>query len=243
MTVYNDIIEKLKRKKIHMTLIDPASQDIESSGRIAEAAERAGTDFIMIGGSTRINSELMDKTIGAIKSKTSLKTIIFPGSPEMISPRADAIYYMSLMNSRNIDFIIGHQVKTSLFLRQLAIETIPMAYLIFEPGMTVGRVGEANLIKRDDSDTALLYALAAETFGMKLVYLESGSGSPTYVSENVIKKIKEYVKIPVIVGGGIRDKNAAEKLAAAGADIIVTGTIVERSRNVYEALQEIISSI
>ncbi len=243
MSVYGDIIDKLKRKKVHMTLIDPASQSLQESARIAIEAERAGTDFIMIGGSTRINSELMDKTVEIIKAKTSLKTIIFPGSPEMISSKADAIYYMSLMNSRNIEFIIGHQVKTSLLLRKLAIETISMAYLVFEPGMTVGRVGEANLIKRDDCDTALLYAIAAETFGMKLIYLESGSGSPTYVSESVVKRIKDYIRIPVIVGGGIRTREAAESLANAGADIIVTGTIVERNSNVYEALHDIISSI
>lgn len=243
LNVYNDILNALKYKKLHMTLIDPASQPVCKSVELAEKADKAGTDFFLIGGSTDITTFLLDKTIKEIKKKTDKKIIIFPGSSTMISKYADAIYYMILMNSRNIEYIMGHQVRSSILLKNLGIETISMGYIIFEPGMTVGKIGNANLIKRDDELTALSYALAAEFLGFKIIYLESGSGSPTYISENVIKKIKEKVKIPIIVGGGIRTFETARKVIEAGADIIVTGTLLEKSNNVYNDLKDIINAI
>lgn len=243
LNVYSEILNALKHKKLHMTLIDPASQPVCKAVEIAEKADKAGTDFFLIGGSTNINSSLMDDTIKEIKKITGKRLIIFPGSSTMISRYADAIYYMVLMNSNNIDYVMGHQVKASILLKNLGIETIPMGYLIFEPGMTVGKIGKANLIRRDDELTALSYALAAELLGFKMLYLESGSGSPTYISENVIRKIKEQIKIPLIVGGGIRTCETARKVIEAGADIIVTGTLLEKSNNVYNDLKSIINAI
>jgi phosphoglycerol geranylgeranyltransferase len=236
-------METLKYKKVHMTLIDPAAQAPDRSVELAEKADKAGTDFFLIGGSTNIDSDLMDKTIKGIKAKTDKQVIIFPGSRSMISHYADAIYYMMLMNSTNIEYIVGHQIKSANILKMMGIETIPMGYLIFEPGMTVGRVGNAKLIGREDENTALSYAVAAEFFGFKLIYLEAGSGAPEPVSCNVIRKIKEYVKIPVIVGGGIRDYGKAKSIIDAGADIIVTGTVIEKHENPYMALKDIISAI
>ena len=233
----------LKYKKVHMTLIDPAAQPPEKSGELAEKADRAGTDFFLIGGSTDINSHLMDITIEKIRAKTEKQIIIFPGSRTMISRYADAIYYMMLMNSTNIDYIVGHQIGSASVLKKLGIETIPMGYLVFEPGMTVGRVGNARLIGREDENTALSYAVAAEFFGFKLLYLEAGSGAPEPVGCNVITRIKEAVNIPVIVGGGIRDYEKARSVLDAGADIIVTGTVVEKHENPYIALKDIINAI
>ncbi len=226
-----------------MTLIDPAAQPPEKSGDLAEKADRAGTDFFLIGGSTDINSHLMDITIEKIRAKTEKQIIIFPGSRTMISRYADAIYYMMLMNSTNIDYIVGHQIGSASVLKKLGIETIPMGYLVFEPGMTVGRVGNARLIGREDENTALSYAVAAEFFGFKLLYLEAGSGAPEPVGCNVITRIKEAVNIPVIVGGGIRDYEKARSVLDAGADIIVTGTVVEKHENPYIALKDIINAI
>ncbi len=243
VNVYKNIMETLKYKRVHMTLIDPAAQSPDRSVELAEKADKAGTDFFLIGGSTDIDSQLMDKTISRIKEKTEKQVIIFPGSRSMISRYADAIYYMMLMNSNNIDYIVGHQIGSAPILKMMQIETIPMGYLVFEPGMTVGRVGNARLIGRDDENTAMSYACAAEFFGFKLIYLEAGSGAPEPVGCNVIKKIKESVKIPVIVGGGIRDYLKAKSIIDAGADIIVTGTVLERHENPYIALKDIISAI
>lgn len=243
MNVYTRLKETAAKRKVHMTLIDPASQNIKRSTEIAVEAEKAGTDFFMIGGSTSIDMKVMDETIKSIKSNTNTPVIIFPGSSSMISSYADAIYFMSLLNSRNPDFIIGHQVKAAPFLRKMGVETIPMGYLVFSPGMTVGKVGEANLIDNKSPEPAVSYALAAQMMGMKLIYLEAGSGSPETVDPKVVKAVKEVAEVPLIVGGGIRSAEKAALIASSGADIVVTGTIVEKTGKVMEALKPIVEAI
>ncbi len=243
MTVYSEILSLTKTRKVHMTLIDPASQDIDRSCEIAMEAEKAGTDFLMIGGSTEINEEAMDETIKEIRKKCLKKIIIFPGSSSMISRYADAIYFMSLMNSRNPEFIVGHQAKAAPYLKKMGIETIPMGYLVFHPGMTVGKVGEANLIDNDGMENAIGYSLTAEMMGMKLVYLEAGSGSPVTVNPEIVSEVKKKISIPLIVGGGIRTPENAKRIADSGADIIVTGTIAEKADKVRDALRPIIDAV
>ncbi len=243
MNVYASIMETLKYKKVHMTLIDPAAQSCDRAVELATKADKAGTDYILIGGSTDIDSSLMDKVILKIKNTVDRKIIIFPGSRTMISRYADALYFMMLMNSNNREYLIGHQYRSAIWLKTLGIETISMGYLVFEPGMTVGRVGNAELIPRDDENTALSFGLAAQFYGFKLLYLEAGSGAYAPVSENVIKKLKKNLDIPLIVGGGIRDFEKARAVLDAGADIIVTGTVIEKCDNPYDALKNIINAI
>ncbi len=243
MKIYSQICELARNRKVHMTLIDPASQDISRSTEIAVEAERAGTDFLMIGGSTSIDMKSMDDTIENIKKKTTKPVIIFPGSSSMISGHADAIYFMSLLNSRNPDFIVGHQVKAAPYLKKMGIETIPMGYLVFDPGMTVGKVGEADLIDNKKEDSAIAYSLAAQMMGMKLIYLEAGSGAPVTVNPKIVRAVKSQIDVPLIVGGGIRTRESASLIAKAGADIVVTGTIVEKADKVYDALKPIIQEI
>ncbi len=226
-----------------MTLIDPAFQDPDKAGIIAENAELAGTDYIMIGGSTSVTREKLEGTIEKIKLHSSRKIIIFPGSSETISPHADAIYFMSLLNSSDPEFIIGHQAKAAPHLRKMGIETISMGYMVFVPGMTVGRIGRANLIPADGKELAVSYSIAAEMLGMKLIYLEAGSGASEIVNPAIIKAVKGSVSIPVIVGGGIRTPETAKKISRMGADVVVTGSIVERTENVAGALKPIIDAI
>ncbi|AKA49100.1 geranylgeranylglyceryl phosphate synthase [uncultured archaeon] len=243
MSIYEEITSSIRKKRIHMTLIDPAAQGSDRAAVIAEEAEKAGTDYIMIGGSTKVDPAKLKETITRIRARTSRKIIIFPGSASMISDNADAIYFMSLLNSATTEFLIAHQVMAAPVLKRMGIETISMGYLIFEPGMTVGRVGNAQLISRTDSEKAVAYSLAAEMLGMKLVYLESGSGSPTFVSEEVVASVSSSIRIPLIVGGGIRDPVGASKIAEAGADIIVTGTVAEKADRIYDVLKPIISAL
>lgn len=226
-----------------MTLIDPASQSPEESAEIAHEAAKAGTDFIMIGGSTEIDRKGMDEAITAIRGKCQKKIIIFPGSSAMISAHADAIYFMSLLNSRSPEYIFRHQVKAAPHLKRMKIEAIPMGYLVFHPGMTVGRVGQADLLDNNDPESAISYSMAAEMMGMKLVYLEAGSGSPSTVNPDIVSQVRKAISIPIIVGGGIRTPESAIRMAMAGADIIVTGTIVEGCENIYERLHPIVESI
>ncbi|MEM0158682.1 MAG: geranylgeranylglyceryl/heptaprenylglyceryl phosphate synthase [Thermoplasmataceae archaeon] len=243
MRILEMIRRSVQKNPVHMTLIDPAAQSPERSARIAAEADTAGTDFFMIGGSTNIDEETMDAAILSIKKVTKKPLIIFPGSSNMVSRYADAIYFLSLLNSRNPEFIVGHQARAAPALRKLGIETISMGYIVFEPGMTVGRTGQANLIASGDHLSAVSFAMAAEMFGMSLVYLEAGSGSPVTVDPIAISEVKKHVKIPVVVGGGIRSASAASSIVAAGADVVVTGTVAERSTSVEEALSPIIRAV
>ncbi len=243
MKVLEYIERKVSEKKMHMTLIDPAEQSPEESAKIAYEAYMAGTDAIMIGGSTGLTQQLMDETILAIKRKIELPVIIFPSGADVISRYADAIYFMSLLNSRSIDYLIRQQVMGAPIIKMLNIEPIPMGYIIVEPGMTVGRVGKADLIKREDVKSAVAYALAAQYLGMKLVYLEAGSGAPEPVPVEMISAVKKEIDIPLIVGGGIRTPQQARIIASAGADIIVTGTLVEEVADIRSTLGKIIAAL
>ncbi len=243
MKVMEYIMEKLKKEKMHMTLIDPDEQTPDKSAEIAKEAKDAGTDAIMIGGSTGLTRELMDETISKIKEVVEIPVIIFPSSASILSPYADALYFLSLLNSRDREMIIGQQMKGAIFVKKMGIEPIPMGYIVVEPGMTVGRVGKVDLIPRNEPEKALMYALAAQYLGMKLVYLEAGSGAPEPVPPSMIKLVKREIDIPLIVGGGIRKPEDAREIVRAGADIIVTGTIVEISEKIKDALSKLIEAI
>lgn len=227
MKVKNYIHERLKKGPLHMTLLDPAKQMPEDAAELAHLAEEAGTDAIMIGGSTNVTQENLDATALAIKRRCSLPIIYFPSGAHAISPYTDAIYFMSMLNSRNIKMVIGEQVAGSLIVKRLGLEPISMGYIIIAPGMKVGQVGQAEVVQRDDLKTACAFALAAEYMGMSLVYLEAGSGAPEPVPSEMIAAVKRTIGIPLLVGGGIRTAEQARAVRSAGADIIVTGTIVE----------------
>jgi geranylgeranylglyceryl diphosphate synthase (EC 2.5.1.41) len=235
------ILNNMKYGRIsHLTLLDPDKVNEENIGRIMEIINNSGSDGIMVGGSTATDTAVVDKTVTMIKKYTKLPVILFPSASTAISPKADAIFFMSLLNSRDREYIIGHQVKAARAIREMKMEVISLAYLIFEPGMTVGRVGNAILIGRDDVETALSYSLAAEMLGFSALYLEAGSGADRPIDKKVVESVTHEVTIPVIVGGGIRDPQTAKEFIDAGATTIVTGTIAEKDPNM---LAKIIKSI
>jgi len=229
-------------KPLHMTLIDPAKQDCCKAATIAATAERLGTDAIMVGGSTDITQENLDQTVLAIKEAVQVPVIYFPSGAHAISRYSDAIYFMSMLNSRNRRNIIGEQVAGAPIVDKLGLETVSMGYMIVEPGMKVGEVGEADLIKRDDLVCAVSYGLAAQFLGMDVIYYEAGSGAPEPVPAEMIAAVKNKVKIPLIVGGGIRTPDQVRSLKRAGADVIVTGTIVENG-HFARCLEDIIKAV
>ncbi|MBC7219121.1 MAG: geranylgeranylglyceryl/heptaprenylglyceryl phosphate synthase [Hadesarchaea archaeon] len=240
--------ERLKRiisldGAAHLTLIDPEKQSPEQAGVMASDAEAAGTDGIMVGGSTRAGGKLLDDTVVSIKRNTELPVILFPASEAGISSHADAIFFMSMLNSRDVYYITGAQTLGAPIIKKLGLEPIPMAYLVVEPGGTVGRVGRAELIPRDDKELAVAYALAAQYFGMRLVYLEAGSGADRPVPVEMVRAVREATDVILIVGGGIKTPEAAAERVRAGADIIVTGTIVEQSDDRRARISEIVTAI
>ncbi len=244
MSVLELIEERREQgKRMHMTLIDPDKQTPEVAGSTAKRAEELGTDAIMVGGSTGVTQDNLDKTVLAIKDATHLPVIYFPGTARAISPYCDAIYFMSLLNSTDPKMLVGEQVKGAVVLKKMEnVEKIGMGYIIVEPGMKVGEVGKAEPVPRDRPDKAVAYALAAQYFGMKLVYLEAGSGAPEPVPPEMITAVRTEIDIPLIIGGGIRTPEAAGIAAKAGADIVITGTIVEQAEDL-NILADIIRAV
>ncbi len=243
MNVENYFRESLKNHRLHLTLLDPEEQNPKNAVNMAKEAVAGGTDGIMLGGSTTDSSEL-DATAKALKENVDVPVILFPGNITGVSRYADAIFFMSLLNSSNPYWITGAQALGAPTIKKMGIETIPMGYLVVEPGGTVGWVGDAKLIPRAKPDIAVAYSIAAEFMGMKLLYLEAGSGAGVHVPDEMIAKVKKTTDdIMVIVGGGIRSGKEAAQVAKAGADIIVTGTVVENCSNIRDKISEIVEGI
>jgi phosphoglycerol geranylgeranyltransferase len=235
------ILENIKYGRIrHLTLLDPEKSGPENTENVIDFVNRSGSDAIMVGGSTGTDSKSVDDLVIAIKRFTKKPVILFPSSPEAFTPRADAIFYLSLLNSTSLKYVMGYQVQSARLLKSTRMEVISVAYLVFEPGMTVGKVGGAKLIGRDDVSTALDYATTAELIGFHAIYLEAGSGAPRSIDPAVVKAVCKDMTIPVIVGGGIRDPVTARKMLDSGAAAVVTGTIAESDP---EMLGKIVSAI
>jgi len=239
MNVFDYIQNGLNKKKLHMTLIDPEKETIESVTEKVKASDELGTYAYMVGGSTDFSQSHLDEIIQTIKKYTNKPVILFPGNANGISRYADAIYFMMLLNSTSIEFLVRQQMRGAPIIKKLNLEPIPLGYIVIEPGMKVGEVGKAELIKSNEVEKAIAYAITAEYYGMKMVYLEAGSGAYAHVPEEIITGVKKNIKIPVIVGGGITNPVIAEKILRAGADVIVTGTLLEKSKN-YGMLSDII---
>jgi len=228
----------------HLTLIDPDSQSPAQAGAMALAAAKGGTDAIMVGGSVGAAGILLHETVREIKKLTDLPVILFPSSVAGLCENADAVFFMSLLNSRTPAYIVENQALGAPLIMRYGLEPIPMAYIIVEPGGTVGFVGDARLIPRRKPELAAAYALAAKYMGMRLVYLEAGSGADSPVPVSMVALVKKLLgDVLLIVGGGIRSGLAAAELVAAGADLIVTGTGVEKSQDVASFVSELTKSI
>lgn len=241
--VWKGIKAILRRRSAHLGLIDPDKQSLEEAGELASSFFKAGSDGIMVGGSTGVHPRITDATVLEIKKRCSLPAILFPAGAACLSKHADALFFMSLLNSRDRRFLIEEQRRGAPVVKRYRLESIPMGYIIFEPGMRVGEVGRAELVGRTDLQRAVEYALAAELFGMSCVYLESGSGAPAPLPAQTIRAVKRSVSIPVIVGGGITSPDAARTTVRAGADIVVTGTVAEFSKGRGELLAGIVSAV
>ncbi|MHB8351732.1 MAG: phosphoglycerol geranylgeranyltransferase [Thermoplasmata archaeon] len=236
------IEERLASGPLHFTLIDPEKSDAAAAAELARGAVDAGTDAILLGGSTGISPERMGAAARAVRKSVPVPAIIFPEGPGSISPDADAILFMSLLNSRNPELLVRAQARAAVALRRLGLETLALGYLVVAPGMRVGQVGEADLLGRSDREGAQGYALAAELFGMRFVYLEAGSGAPEPVPAELVRAVREVLSVPLIVGGGIRTGADAGRLLEAGAQILVTGTVAEEE-GVRGGLTEILREV
>lgn len=241
-------VEKLLEQAIeergvaHLTLFDPEKLTPGVAERIASQVKKAGTVAAMVGGSTVTSVYELDAIVRAIKN-SKLPVILFPNAVSGLSQYADAVFFMSLLNSTNPYYLSGAQALGAPFVKRYNLEPIPLAYLIVgEHTGAAGFVGNANPIPKDKPELAAIYALAAEYFGMRFAYLEAGSGARDAVPVEMVKTVRKKSKIHIIVGGGIRSPRQARELADAGAQLIVTGTVseqasIEKVRRIIEVLQ------
>lgn len=208
-------------------LIDPDKFEERSAGTFLQKLPENIT-HIFVGGST-VEINKTQTTVEAIKAKTGLPVILFPGDHSQITESADAILFLSLISGRNPEFLIEQQVKSVSQLRNSKLEIIPTGYILIEGGnkSAVQRVSNTKPIPQTEVETIVNTALAGQFSGKKLIYLEAGSGAEVPISEEIISAVKEAIRIPLIVGGGIRTTQQLRRSYEAGADMVVIGTAFE----------------
>ncbi|MGB9675787.1 MAG: geranylgeranylglyceryl/heptaprenylglyceryl phosphate synthase [Candidatus Bathyarchaeales archaeon] len=237
------LLEKIESEgAIHLTLIDPEKVTASQAARAAYKAKISGTAGIMVGGSTLSTVSHLDNVLKAIKRAVDVPVILFPGNVNGISRHADAIWFMALLNSTDPYFIIGAQILGAPLVKKYRLEPIPMGYIIVGEGGTAGIVGKAIPVPYDKPEVAAAHALAGQYLGMHFIYLEAGSGAKKPVPPEMIRVVKKCIDVPLIVGGGIKSREQALTAASAGADVIVTGNIVERA-DLKHRVSEIIEGI
>ncbi|HEY4675281.1 MAG TPA: geranylgeranylglyceryl/heptaprenylglyceryl phosphate synthase [Candidatus Bathyarchaeia archaeon] len=237
------LLDRIKSEDaIHMTLIDPEKMTASQASKVVRKAKLSGTSAVMIGGSTFVSGAHLDSIVKAVKRAVNIPTILFPNNVTGISRYADAIWFMSLLNSVDPYFLMGAQVLGAPLIKRFHLEPIPLGYVIVGDGGTAGVIGKAASIPYNKPELAAAHALAGQYLGMRFIYLEGGSGVKKPVPPDMIRLVKRCVSVPLIVGGGIRSREQALAAASAGADIIVTGNIVENAQ-AEEKVSEIIGSI
>lgn len=184
-------------------------------------------DWILIGGST---GEISDEFMDFVRSIASCPILLFPGNHRQFHPKADALLMLSLMNANDPEWLVGQPIRIARQIAQSDIEVLPMAYILVDGGRpsSVERVSHTRPIPQEDIDRIVDTAIAGELMGKKLIYLEAGSGAQHPVQSDVIRAVKKWIHVPLIVGGGIRDIRDMRRGWDAGADIMVIGNYFEQ---------------
>ncbi len=214
------------------TLIDPVDYDTPAIAiKTASECARAGVDAILLGGSVGAQGELLDEVAKSIKEKIDVPLILFPGNIATITRHADAILYMSLMNSRNPYWLVQAHMLATPLIRKAGIEPLPTGYILVTPGGTAGWVGDVNLIPREKPQLAAALALTGEYLGHRLIFTDTGSNPRKQgygpIPPEIVKAVKSAISVPYMVGGGIRTTDELRATYQAGADIVVIGTAFE----------------
>lgn len=228
-TVYQYMLEVKESKGAgYVVLLDPDKYTPEDLAHQTEIISRYA-DLIFVGGSLCVRHDF-DKAVERIKAASTVPVVIFPGDATQVSSHADGLLFLSLVSGRNADLLIGEHVKAAPRIRRYELEVIPVAYMLVESGDTtsVQFISQSLAIPRTKPELAMAHALAGEYLGMKLVFMDGGSGARHHVPEQMVHAVSSYVSIPVIVGGGIRTPEDAGALAGAGASFIVTGDVIEK---------------
>lgn len=238
--IYQQITQaKQAGEKRFALLIDPDEVSLAGLPALAELGAQTGVDFLFVGGSLLVHNTLSD-CLSKLRSSCSLPIVLFPGSPLQIDEKADALLFLSLISGRNPELLIGQQVISAPYLRHADLEVIGTGYMLIDGGAptTVSYMSNTTPIPADKPDVAMATALAAEMLGLRMLYLDAGSGARNSIPEAMIKRVSGAVSIPLIVGGGIRTPERAFQVASAGADVVVVGNAIEKDRRLLRAMVE-----
>lgn len=228
---------------LFLSLIDPDNQNAEKSGEIARISYENGADAILVGGSIGAQGEYLDDTVKNIKKNASIPVVLFPGNIATLTPYADAVYFMTLMNSKDTYWSSTAQIQGAPIVKKMDLEPIPTGYIILEPGMAVGWISNANLVPRKRPDLAAATALACQYTGSRLIVTDSGSGAPSPAPKALIKAVSDAVDIPYVYGGGIKNADHAYNVIKSGADGVQIGTAFEVDENMEESMAEMSKAI
>jgi phosphoglycerol geranylgeranyltransferase len=244
MKIYDHLINTIKHKgAAYLILLDPDKLPEDKLEKFLKYCENSGVDGFLVGGSLMVNGNF-NSFLEKVKDYTSLPAIIFPGSITQISNKADAILFLSVVSGRNPEHLIGKQVLAAPSIKKSGIEPLSTAYILIESGSTTTAVYMSGSlpVPRNKPEIAAATALASEYLGMKLIYLEAGSGADQSVPDEMVRAVADQCTIPIIVGGGIRTPETARKKVKNGASIIVTGNYFENENN-WDLIKDFASAV
>ncbi len=243
--LYNQFAErKSKGKKSFCVLIDPDKVDAVSIEHLVKLSTEAKVDYFFVGGSLVISNHL-DECINNIKATCNIPVILFPGSPSQVSKYADALLYLSLISGRNPELLIGQHVISAPFVKKSGLEIMPTGYIVVDGGAptTVSYISNATPVPADKNEIAMCTAMAGEMLGMKLIYMDAGSGAKRPITETMIEKVATHIECPLIIGGGIIEPEKAYRNCKAGADVIVVGNAIEKDTSLIKEMAAAVHSV
>lgn len=229
-STYDKIVQlKSEHKKAFTVLVDPDKTSLKKADELISLCTASKVDFIFVGGSLVVSDHL-EELVKHIKSSCDIPVLLFPGSPSQITPFADALLYLSLISGRNPELLIGQHVVSAPSVKKSGLEVIPTGYMLIDGGAptTVSYISNANPIPTDKNEIALCTAMAGEMLGLKLLYMDAGSGAKQPIKESMIQAVSSHTQIPLIIGGGILNPEKAYINCKAGADMIVVGNAIEK---------------
>ena len=243
--IYHSLTEgKRQGKKSFAVLIDPDKVNDTSIEQLITLAVGAKVDYFFVGGSLVI-SNYLDECVKFIKRNCNIPVILFPGSPNQVSKYADALLYLSLISGRNADLLIGQHVISASVVKQSGLEIMPTGYMVIDGGAptTVSYISNATPLPADKNEIAICTAMAGEMLGMKLIYMDAGSGAKRPITESMIQKVSSCIDVPLIIGGGITHPEKAYLNCKAGADVIVVGNAIEKDANLIKEMAAAVPSV
>jgi putative glycerol-1-phosphate prenyltransferase len=238
------LLRKEKGQKSFAVLIDPDKVTADKMDELIALAVEARVDYLFIGGSLVISNTL-DEVVQQAKRGCDIPVILFPGSPSQVSRYADALLYLSLISGRNPELLIGQHVISAPFVKQSGLEIMSTGYMVIDGGAptTVSYISNATPIPADKNEIAMCTAMAGEMLGMKLIYMDAGSGARRPITEAMIEKVAKVIEAPLVIGGGITDPEKAYRNCKAGADVIVIGNAIEKDASLIKEMSNAIHSV